>query len=123
MKNVVLLEYFNRNTDDTLLLGFFSESKLKETINYYNMLSGFSKHTGDYIYKEVFSVEGSFVYLLQIWNVHNENIVCRKVFESKNDAQNYLNGLCQYSDDKTYDSTIDKYIIDEKCWLEGFVTL
>lgn len=123
MKKVVLLEYFDRNTDDTLLLGFFSENKLKETIEYYNTLSGFCNHTGEYVYNKVFSVKGAVLYFLQIWNIHNEDIVFQKVFELYDDAESCLKSLRQYTDNENYKSEIDKYIVDEKCWTEGFITL
>ena len=119
-KTVVLLEYTDE-TNDILVLGVFSLSKLDEIISFYKTLNGFRDVTGSFVFDKYLSVEEDYVYLLQIYNEHDDSVVYNNIYVTEENAKKYLEYFFNTNDKSDYNSYIERYVIDEKLWTEGFI--
>ena len=123
-KEVVLLEYVDgslKELSDYFVLGLFTKQNVEKNIEFYNTLPGFSRGTGEFIYKTTINTNKHVLYLLQITKNDYDITVCEKIFETKELAKNYLKHFIKSYDKNSYNYYIEKYIVNEKMWTEGFI--
>ena len=96
-------------------------SKLDEIISFYKTLNGFRDVTGSFVFDKYLSVEEDYVYLLQIYNEHDDSVVYNNIYVTEENAKKYLEYFFNTNDKSDYNSYIERYVIDEKLWTEGFI--
>lgn len=119
MKEIVLLVHVSENNDEKLL-GLFCVEELENVIQFYNSLSGFSNPNGKYIKSLAIKTDKNDLWLLQIWDTDIEYVFLEKIFESRDNLNNYLNSI---EIPNNLEVTIEKYSVGTKYWTSGYVSI
>ena len=120
MKRIKLLTHKSKNNDEKIL-GCFTDDIIPEIIDYYNSLPGFSLSKDNYYFADELLCDPDYVYLLQIWNKYNDDIIfMSKMFASETEAINKKNEYFKTHNNESLDFVIEKYTVNEKEWVEGF---
>lgn len=120
MKRIKLLTHKSKNNDEKIL-GCFTDDIIPEIIDYYNSLPGFSLSKDNYYFADELLCDPDYVYLLQIWNKYNDDIIfMSKMFASETEAINKKNEYFKTHNNESLDFVIEKYTVNKKEWAEGF---
>ena len=123
-KEVVLLKHINLQNNDTKVLGCFYKRDVNRTISFYKTLPGFSDSTGEFDYSVSIVSEADFVFFLQIWERDDdETILFEGLYNTQQEADTALEIFETEHQNRTYESIIEKYTINQKQWSEGFITI
>lgn len=119
MREIVLLVHVSENNDEKLL-GLFCTEELENVIRFYDSLPGFSNQNGKYIKLLTIKTDKNDLWLLQIWDTDTDYVFLEKIFESRDDLNNYLNSIEIPND---LEVTIEKYSVGTKYWTSGYVSI
>ena len=65
----------------------------------------------------------NFVFLLQIWNKNNdEEVILEELFANKEAANIHLKKYSDENDMSQKSYQIEKYVVNQKYWIDGYIT-
>lgn len=121
MNKIVFLEHFGFD-NDCKILGFFNANDIESVIEYYSKLPGFSSNKKGFdASKSVFS-DNDFAFLLQIWSKDDEHILTEGPFASESAAKACLKKFSAENDMTDCAYQIEKYTVNQKYWIDGYIT-
>ena len=122
MKKIIFLKHTNSNQNNKIL-GFFYAYDIDNVINYYSKLPGFSSNQKGFDTSKSICSDNDFVFLLQVWNEDNdEQVFLEELFTNEEDANMYLKKYSIENDMTKKAFQIEKYTINKKYWIDGYVT-
>lgn len=115
-----MLKHISSN-NDVKILGFFYKENIIDVISFYLTLSGFSNGNGRFDYSKEICTDVDYIYLLQIWDKNDEDYsIVEKIYIDEESAKDFL---CNYKLENTNEYQIEKYLIGDKYWIEGFISV
>lgn len=120
MRRIVLLKHISVN-NDMKILGFFSKNELNNVIEFYSNIQGFNNPNGKFDTSKTICTDSDSLVILHVWDEKDEdNIFIEEIFETETAANEFINN---YNDSRGFNYSIEKYIIGQKEWQEGFVII
>lgn len=121
MNKLIFLEHFGAD-NDCKILGLFNANDIESVIEYYSKLPGFSSNKNGFdVSKSVFS-DNDFAFLLQIWREDEERILTEEPFATESAAKASLQKFSAENDMSDCAYQIEKYTVNRKYWIDGYIT-
>ncbi len=121
MNKLIFLEHIGPD-NDCKILGLFNANDIGCVIEYYSDLPGFSSDKNGFdASKSVFS-DNDFAFLLQIWREDDERILTEAPFASESAAKASLQKFSAENDMTDCAYQIEKYTVNRKYWIDGYIT-
>ncbi len=122
MKKIILLKHDSLN-HDSKILGLFYADDIVNIIKYYSHLPGFSSNTSGFDISKSICSNNNFAFLLQIWNKNDdEEVILEELFANKEAANIHLKKYSDENDMSQKSYQIEKYVVNQKYWIDGYIT-